>query len=149
MTRDKIRHEVLLSVPLSKRIVSIAMARKCSKSELLADLIDSSINRRWADQPDERMFASLDRIRRVTTRTNYETTLISYCLSRFIRHQLIYAAALPPPGDHARAIGEKRYQQFLDTVARLVARDRFKDDQEFKEEKPPHSSEKPADPPHP
>ena len=140
---DKIRHEVLLSVALSKRIVAIANARKCSKSALLADMIDSYVNRRWADQPDERMFADLDRIRRVTTRTNYETILISYCLSRFIRHQLIYAAALPPPGDHARAIGEKRYQQFLDTVARLVDRDRFRDDEALKEEDKPHSCDKP------
>jgi hypothetical protein len=143
MESDKIRHEILLSVVLTKRIIAMAKARKCSKSELLAEMIDSYVNRRSADQPDERMFAKLDRIQRVTTRANYETTLISYCLSRFIRHQLIYAAALPPPGEQARAIGEKRYQQFLDTVARLVARDRFKDDQELKtEDKPPQPSEK-------
>ena len=52
-----------------------------------------------------------------------KAAMISYCLSRFIRHQLIYAASLPPPGADAVAVGEKRYQQFLDTVAQLVARD--------------------------
>jgi hypothetical protein len=71
----------------------------------------------------------LDRIQRLATKTNSETVAISYCLSRFIRHQLIYAASLPPPGADAVAIGEKRYQQFLDTVARLVARDTRKLDQ--------------------
>jgi hypothetical protein len=120
---EKIRHELLLSVALTKRIIAMAHARKCSKSHLLAEMIDGYMNRRWAEQPDERMFAKLDRIQRTTSRSSYETTLISYCLSRFVRHQFIYAAALPPPGEQARAIGEKRYQQFLETVARLVARD--------------------------
>lgn len=51
-------------------------------------------------------------------------------LARFIRHQLIYAAALPPPGAEALALGEKRYRAFLDTVARMMARD---DDEPQKE----------------
>ena len=131
MISDKIRHVVLLPAALSQRIGAMAKAQKCSKSALLAEMIDAYINRRWAEQPSERMFAKLDRIQRVTTRTNSETILVSYCLSRFIRHQMIYAAALPPPGEQARAIGEKRYQLFLDTVARLVARDRQKADQEL------------------
>lgn len=134
MVSDNIRHELVLSRAVSQRIVALAKARRCSKSDLLADIIDTYLNRRWAEQPDGRMFAKLDRIQRVTTRTNYETTLISYCLSRFIRHQFIYAAALPRPGEDARALGEKRYQSFLDTVARLVARDWQKPDPELKTE---------------
>jgi hypothetical protein len=127
--RDEIRHEVFLPVALSQRIVAMARAQKRAKSNLLAEIIDLHMNRRWADQPDERMFAKMDRILRLTTKTNNETIAISYCLSRFIRHQLIYAAALPPPGADAIAVGEKRYQQFLDTVAKLVARDTRKLDQ--------------------
>jgi hypothetical protein len=121
--RDNIRHEVFLPTALSQRIVAMAKAQKRAKSNLLAEIIDVHLNRRWAAQPDERMFAKMDRILRLTTKTNNETIMISYCLSRFIRHQLIYAAALPPPGADAIAVGEKRYQQFLDTVAKLVARD--------------------------
>jgi hypothetical protein len=121
--RDNIRHEVFLPAALSQRIVAMAKAQKRAKSNLLAEIIDVHMNRRWAAQPDERMFAKMDRILRLTTKTNNETIMISYCLSRFIRHQLIYAAALPPPGADAIAVGEKRYQQFLDTVAKLVARD--------------------------
>jgi hypothetical protein len=41
---------------------------------------------------------------------------------RFIRHQLIYAAALPPPGEDAKAVGEKRFQGFLDSVAQMLAK---------------------------
>ena len=129
MTRDKVRHELLLSVALSQRIVAMAKARKCSKSDLLADMIDSYMNRRWDDQPSERIFTRLDQIYRLMSRTNNETLLVSYCLSRFIRHQLIYAATLPPPGEDARAIGVKRYDHFLNTIASLIARDQRKGDQ--------------------
>jgi len=52
---------------------------------------------------------------------NSECFIISHSLSRFIRHQLIYAAALPPPGAEAKALGEKRFQAFLDSVARMLA----------------------------
>lgn len=120
---DKIRHELLLPTALSRRVIAMAKAQKRSKSDLLAEIVDGYINRRAADQPDERMFAKLDRILRIVTKSNSECVAISYCLSRFIRHQLIYAAALPAPGDDARALGKKRYQAFLDTVAALVARD--------------------------
>lgn len=130
MTREKVRHQLLLSAALSQRIVAMAKARNCSKSDLLADMIDSYLNRRGQEQPSERVFATLDQIKRLAVRTNYETILVSYCLSRFIRHQLIYAATLPPPGEDARAIGVKRYELFLDTVARLIARDQRKGDQE-------------------
>jgi len=137
--RDKIRHEVLLPDGLSRRIMAMAKAQKRAKSDLLAEIIDAYMNRRWADQPDERLFAKLDRILRLATKTNNETVAISYCLSRFIRHELIYTAALPPPGADAIALGEKRYQQFLDTVAKLMARDSSKIDQ------PPSAQAEPQD----
>jgi hypothetical protein len=124
--RDEIRHEVYLSAALSQRIVAMAKAQKRAKSSLLSEIIDIHLNRRWAAQPDERMFMKLDRVLRLATKTNNETTLVSYCLSNFIRHQLIYAAALPRPGADAIALGEKRYEQFLHRVAKLIARDTWK-----------------------
>ena len=121
--RDEIRHEVYLPVALSQRIGAMARAQKRAKSGLLTEIIDTHVNRRWAAQPDERMFLKLDHVLRLATKTNSETIMVSYCLSNFIRHQLIYAAALPQPGAAAIALGEKRYEQFLDRVARLIARD--------------------------
>ncbi|MDB5394447.1 MAG: hypothetical protein JWM91_1953, partial [Rhodospirillales bacterium] len=53
---------------------------------------------------------------------NSECFIISHALYRFIRHQLIYAAALPSPGEDARALGEKRFQAFLDSVAKMMVK---------------------------
>ena len=39
-----------------------------------------------------------------------------------VRHQLIYSAALPAPGEDAKALGEKRFQAFLDSVAQMMAK---------------------------
>ena len=39
-----------------------------------------------------------------------------------IRHQLIYAAALPAPAEDAKALGEKRFKAFLDSVAQMIAK---------------------------
>jgi predicted transcriptional regulator len=123
MSLRQIRHELPLPEATSRRLAAMAKAQKRSKSDLLAEMVDTYLNRRSGSQPDDRINAKLDRIIRVVTKSNTECIAISYCLSRFIRHQLIYAAALPPPGKDAIAFGEKRYQEFLDTVARLVARD--------------------------
>jgi hypothetical protein len=48
--------------------------------------------------------------------------VISHTLYRFIRHQLMYAAALPTPDKDAQALGEKRYQALLDSVAKMLAK---------------------------
>lgn len=37
-------------------------------------------------------------------------------------HQLIYAAILPAPGEDAKALGEKRFQTFLDSVAQMMGK---------------------------
>ena len=54
------------------------------------------------------------------SRTSNECVVISRNLCRFIRHHLIYAATLPAPGEDARALGEKRFQAFLDSVVQMM-----------------------------
>jgi hypothetical protein len=68
------------------------------------------------------MSARLDRLAREARKTNNECIVISHSIYRFIRHELIYAAALPPPGEDAKALGEKRFQMFLDSVAKMMAK---------------------------
>jgi predicted transcriptional regulator len=80
------------------------------------------MNRRSASQMEDRVSAKLDRLARELSRTSNECVVTSHSLYRFIRHQLIYAAALPAPGENARARGEKRFPSFLDSVAQMMAK---------------------------
>jgi hypothetical protein len=45
----------------------------------------------------------------------------SHSLHRFIRFQLIQASALLVAGEEAKALGQKRYDAFLDSLARMIA----------------------------
>jgi len=103
------RNECLRSLAARKRLVL------ADDDEVLTDLVA------YGPEVDERILVRLDRIARAVERGNSECFVISHSLSRFIRHQLIYAAALPTPDADAQALGEKRYRAFLDSVARMMA----------------------------
>jgi len=121
MIRGKTRHQLFLPNDLSKRLTAMAKCQKRARSDLLLEMVEAFLNRRAAPEVDERLLIRLDRIARAVERGNSECFVISHSLSRFIRHQLIYAAALPTPDADAQALGEKRYRAFLDSVARMMA----------------------------
>lgn len=119
MIRGKTRHQLFLPDEMSKRLSAMAKSQKRARSNLLLEMVETYMNRRAAS--DGHVSAKLDRIAKAVRDGNAESFLISHSISRFIRHQLIYAAALPAPGPDAIALGEKRYQAFLDSVARMLA----------------------------
>jgi predicted transcriptional regulator len=122
MIRGKTRHQLFLPDEMSRRLTAMAKSQKRSRSDLLLEMVDTYMNRRSASQTEDRLSAKLDRLAREVSKTNNECVVISHSLYRFIRHQLIYAATLPAPGEEAKALGEKRFQMFLDSVAQLLAK---------------------------
>jgi hypothetical protein len=123
MIKGKTRHQLFLPLETSRRLAAMAKSQKRSRSNVLAEILETQLNRRSAVEADDRIFTKLDEIDRLLERINSETVIISHSLSRFIRHELIYAAALPPPDKDAKALGEKRYLAFLDSIARFIARE--------------------------
>jgi len=122
MIRGKTRHQLFLPDEMSRRLTAMAKSQKRSRSDLLLEMVDAYMNRRSAAQTEDRLSAKLDRLAREVSKTNNECVVISHSLYRFIRHQLIYAATLPAPGEDAKALGEKRFQVFLDSVAQRLAK---------------------------
>jgi predicted transcriptional regulator len=122
MIRGKTRHQLFLPDEMSRRLTAMAKSQKRSRSDLLLEMVDTYMNRRSASQTEDRLIAKLDRLAREVSKTNNECVVISHSLYRFIRHQLIYAATLPAPGEDAKALGEKRFHVFLDSVAQLLAK---------------------------
>lgn len=122
MIRGKTRHQLFLPDELSKRLAAMAKSQKRARSDLLVEMVEAWMNRRVAPPIDDRIAARLDRIARAIDEGNREAFIISHSLHRFMRHQLIYAAALPTPGEDAKALGQKRYDVFLDSVAAMLAK---------------------------
>ena len=120
MIRGKTRHQLFLPDELSKRLAAMASSQNRARSDLLVEMVDAWMNRRAAPPVDDRIMARLDRIARAVEEGNREAFIISHSLHRFVRHQLIYTSALPTPGDDAKALGQKRYDMFLDSPARML-----------------------------
>jgi predicted transcriptional regulator len=114
---------------VSKRLTAMAKAQNRALSDLLLEAIDLWLNQRSGPQIDDRIVKRLDRISRAVDEGNREAFIISHTLNRFVRHQLIYAAALPAPGEDAKALGEKRFQALLDSIARTLANGADNDNQ--------------------
>ena len=100
----------------------MAKSQKRPRSDLLVEMVDAWMNRRAAPQVDDRIIAKLDRIARAVEEGNREAFIISHSLHRFVRFQLIQASALPVPSEDAKALGQKRYDTFLDSLARMIAK---------------------------
>lgn len=122
MIRGKTRHQLFLPNETSKRLAAVAKSQKRARSDLLVEMVDAWMNRRATPQVDDRIAAKLDRIARAIDEGNREAFIISHSLHRFVRFQLIQASALPTPGEDAKAIGQKRYDAFLDSLARMIAK---------------------------
>lgn len=121
MIHGKTRHQLFLPHETSKRRTAMAKSQKRARSDLLVGMVDAWMNRRAAPQFDDRLAAKLDRIARAVDEGNREAFIVSHSLQRFIRHQLIYAAALPAPTDDAKVLGDKRFRMFLDPLAQVFA----------------------------
>lgn len=122
MIRGKTRHQLFLPDETSKRLATMAKSQKRARSDLLVEMVDAWMNRRAAPAVDDRIVAKLDRIARAVEEGNREGFIISHSLHRFVRFQLIQASALPVPGEDAKALGNKRYETFLDSLARMIAK---------------------------
>lgn len=127
--RGKTRHQLFLPHDLSRRLTAMAKARGCSRSDLLLEAVEAWMNQRTGPSVDDRIIRRLDNIARDARSANQYGLVVSESLSRFIRHQLIHAATLPAPGEDARALGQKRYDQFLDSLARMLAKGADNDDE--------------------
>lgn len=122
MIRGKTRHQLFLPNETSKRLAAMAKSQKRARSDLFVEMVDAWMNHRAEPAVDDRAAAKLDRIARAVEEGNREAFIISHSLHRFVRFQLIQAFALPVPGDDAKAVGQKRYDAFLDSLARTMAK---------------------------
>jgi hypothetical protein len=121
MTRDKIRHQLFLDADLSARLEALAVKPGASKSAILADAVAAWLNRRGAQELDERFGLRLNRLSGQLERIERDGQVLLESLALFIRYQLTVTAPLPEPDKGARAVGQDRFQKFIDQVGRQMA----------------------------
>lgn len=121
MKRSKIRHQLFLDADLSEKLEALAAKPGASKSAILADAVAAWLNRRGAQELDDRFGLRLNRISAQLNRIERDGQVLLESLALFVRYQLTVTAPLPEPDPAARAIGRDRFQAFVDQVGRQIA----------------------------
>lgn len=119
--RSKIRHQLFLDADLSEKLEALAARPGASKSAILADAVAAWLNRRGAQELDDRFGLRLNRISAQINRIERDGQVLLESLALFVRYQLTVTAPLPEPDPAARAIGRDRFQAFVDQVGRQIA----------------------------
>jgi len=122
MQTSKIRHQFYLPGDLSRALDEFAAKPGASKTAILTDALRTWLERRAAHEIDERFGPRLDRQQRIAQRSEALLGTIAEMLDLFVAHQLTLTAHQPAFGETTARLGRQRYQQFIDQVARRLAR---------------------------
>lgn len=117
----KPRHHLYLDDALTAQLEALAAKPGSSKSAIVADALRQYLARRGARDIDEALKIRLDRQSRQMDRIERDGQVLLESLALFIRYQLTVTAPLPEPDKAARAVGQERFQKFIDQVGRQIA----------------------------
>jgi predicted transcriptional regulator len=118
---QKVRHQLFLTKELSARLDRIASGTGRARSELLVEALDAWLNRRDPSAAEEALGARLTRFERHIEAVRRQQGLQWEVLARMLRHQLLFAAGLPPTDPALQATALKTFEAFIDEVADRVA----------------------------
>lgn len=117
----KPRHHLYLDDDLTAQLEVLAAKPGSSKSAIVADALRQYLARRGARDIDEALKIRLDRLSRQMDRLERDGQVLLESLALFIRYQITVTAPLPEPDKAARAVGQERFQKFIDQVGRQIA----------------------------
>lgn len=121
MTNKAIRHQLYLSPDVTARLEALASKPGATKSAILADAITVWINRRGANELDEKFAVRLDRMSNQLARVERDGQIMLESLALFIHYQLSVCAPLADDDIAARAVARDRFNAFVTQVGRQIA----------------------------
>lgn len=121
MKPHRIRHQFHLNADLSRKLDALATEPGRTKSAVLEAAILAWIERRGANELDERFAVRLNRLSRQLDRVERDQKIILESLALYIRQTLQRDAHLPDPDPAARARGRERFEAFIEQVGRKLA----------------------------
>ena len=122
MKTFKTRHQFYLPDDLSEKLEVLAREPGSSKTAILTDALRAWIERRAANELDERFGIRLDRISRANERLERKVEFVAEALGTFVQHQLTVTAHQPPFEPETGQLGVQRYRAFVEMVGRRLAR---------------------------
>ena len=122
MKTFKERHQFYLPDDLSEKLGAMAKEPGSSKTAILTDALRAWLERRAANELDERFGIRLDRISQANERLERKVEFVAEALGTFVQHQLTVLAHQPPFDKETGQLGLKRYQAFVEMVGRRLAR---------------------------
>jgi predicted transcriptional regulator len=118
----KPRHHLYLDDELTEQLEALAAKPGSSKSAIVSDALRAFIARRGANELDDRLKVRLDRISRQINLIERDQQILLESLALFVRYYLTVTAPLPEADQEAaRALGQERFQAFIDQVGRRIA----------------------------
>ncbi|MCA1197307.1 CopG family transcriptional regulator [Sphingomonas sp. R647] len=123
MQTAKTRHQFYLPDDLSAKLDALAAQPGSSKTVILTDALTAWFERRASHELDDRFGARLDRQSRSADRIEQKVDFMTEVIGLFVRHQLTLTAHQPPFDAETRQLGQLRYDQFVQLVGQILARD--------------------------
>ncbi len=117
----KRRHEFYLDADVSEQLNALAAKPGASKTAIMSDALRAYLERRGANELDQRFRARLDRLSMQLGRIERDQQVIAEMLALFVRFQLTVTAPIPEADRAARALGQARFESFLQQVSRRLA----------------------------
>lgn len=118
----KTRHQFYLPDDLSDALDRLAKRPGASKTAILTEALRAWIEREGSRELDARFGPRLDRQLSAIRRVEEVTSMTAEVLDLFVQHQLTLVAHQPPFSEETGMLGLKRHRQFMEQVARRLAR---------------------------
>jgi predicted transcriptional regulator len=118
---EKSRHHFFLDREVVERLDELAAKPGVTKSSIVEAAVRGYLDRRGANELDDKFKARLDRLSLQLGRVERDIGIVMESLALFVRYELMVTAPLPDNDPVARATGQGRFQAFLDQVCRRIA----------------------------
>ncbi|KPM17657.1 CopG family transcriptional regulator [Citromicrobium sp. JL31] len=121
MKKDRLN--VYFDPSLTAELEALAARRKVSKSQVVEAALASYLSPDAADQREAAITRRLDRLTRAVERLERNQTITTEALALFVRFWLTTTPPLPDTKrDAAQAKGRERYEGFVETLGRRLAK---------------------------
>ncbi|MEM9962919.1 MAG: CopG family transcriptional regulator [Pseudomonadota bacterium] len=121
MKKDRLN--VYFDPVLSAELEALAARRKLSKSQIVEAALAAFLSPDGADQREAAIVRRLDRLTRAIERLERDVTIGNEAMALFVRFWLTSTPPLPDTmRDAAQATGRERYEAFVETLGRRLAK---------------------------